>query len=299
MKDNLRTDPEIMRLSIPLSQSEMEKLESSLIEQGCCEPITIWNGFILDGHKRYKMCINEGIDFDVHEMEFNDLNEAAIWICSQRINQFDKYSVQYCYLVGKMYSYLKVMFSEQRKEDGYHRENTNRYEEYTCVRLGNKIGLGRTSILKYRRISEAMDIIDNTEPMLFQSIMSGDLIFKSTEILKMGRMDNKQLGTIRRKLVEQNDVKMRSHYSRNKKRKATHIATENVVSLRTGIKEMPEFDPDMSLKGLTLTIPMWISAIERARQQTDMSIASENAKMQLGEMLIKLDDIIQNALEVL
>ena len=62
---------------------------------------------------------------------------------------------------------------------------------------------------------------------------------------------------------------------------------------------MPEFDPDMSLKGLTLTIPMWISAIERAQQQTDMSIASEDAKMQLGEMLIKLDDIIQNALEVL
>ena len=74
---------------------------------------------------------------------------------------------------------------------------------------------------------------------------------------------------------------------------------DNAVSLRMGIKEMPEFDPDMALKGLTLTIPMWISAIERARQQTDMNIASEDAKMQLGEMLIKLDDMIQNALEVL
>ena len=62
---------------------------------------------------------------------------------------------------------------------------------------------------------------------------------------------------------------------------------------------MPEFDPDMAIRGLTLTIPMWIAAIERAQQQTDMSKATENAKFQLGEMLIKLDDKIQNVLEEL
>ena len=62
---------------------------------------------------------------------------------------------------------------------------------------------------------------------------------------------------------------------------------------------MPVYDPDMAIRGLTLTIPMWISAIERAEQQTDMDKATESAKMQLGEMLIKLDDQIQKALEVL
>ena len=60
---------------------------------------------------------------------------------------------------------------------------------------------------------------------------------------------------------------------------------------------MPAYDPDMAIRGLTLTIPMWIAAIERAQHQTDMTMATENAKLQLGEMLIKLEDKIQEALE--
>ena len=42
---------------------------------------------------------------------------------------------------------------------------------------------------------------------------------------------------------------------------------------------------------------MWIAAIERAQHQTDMTMATDNAKLQLGEMLIKLEDKIQEALE--
>ncbi len=72
MKRLLHTDPELIRLSIPFSQDEMTKLESSLIENGCLEPIVIWNGVILDGHKRYKICIDENIDYEIKDMEFQN-----------------------------------------------------------------------------------------------------------------------------------------------------------------------------------------------------------------------------------
>ena len=116
MNKILHTDPELMRLSIPYTQEEMTKLESNLIENGCLEPIVIWNGVILDGHKRYKICLDENIDYEIKEMEFNDSIEAAIWICSKRIDQYSKKSAPYLYLIGKWYDYQKLYNSENKKK---------------------------------------------------------------------------------------------------------------------------------------------------------------------------------------
>ena len=95
MKELLHTDPELIRLSIPFSQEEMSKLESSLMENGCLEPIIIWNGVILDGHKRYKICVDENIEYEIEDMEFQNSIEAAIWICSKRVKQYSKRSAPY------------------------------------------------------------------------------------------------------------------------------------------------------------------------------------------------------------
>ncbi len=305
MKDLLHTDPEIMRLSIPISQDQTRKLESSIMEHGCLEPIVVWNGVILDGHKRYKMCIDEGISFDIREVKFKNLSEAAVWVCYQRINQYKKFSIQYCYLVGKLYSYLKIITFEQRKGKGYHQDPQRGkekpvHEYYTSFHLGNNIGLNRTTVQRYRRISEAMDKIDEVEPMLYKSIMDGSLNYNNTEILEIAQMDNKRIERIRKKKIDSDDVKMRSREcTKSVSKEEKQMKVNNEISLSMGIKKMPVYDPDMAIRGLTLTIPMWIAAIERAEQQTDMNQATDSAKMQLGEMLIRLDDQIQKALEVL
>ena len=74
---------------------------------------------------------------------------------------------------------------------------------------------------------------------------------------------------------------------------------EKGVPLSTGIKEMPAFDPDMEIRGLTLTIPTWMASIARAEQKTDMSIATDYAKKQLAESLLRLEAQIEKTLEAL
>ena len=69
--------------------------------------------------------------------------------------------------------------------------------------------------------------------------------------------------------------------------------------LSTKIKEMPAFDPDMEIRGLTLTIPTWMAAIARAERQTDMELATNYAKKQLAEGLMRLDMQIQKTLEAI
>lgn len=303
----LHTDPELMRLSIPYTQEEMTKLESNLIENGCLEPIVIWNGIILDGHKRYKICLDENIDFEIKEMEFDDSIEAAIWICSNRIEQYSKKSAPYLYLIGKWYDYQKLYNFENKKKKGY-RSGTDLdpsirkgNRRITSLAMGIELGMNHSTVEKYNKVAESIDRLDTIEPMLYNAILSGEVEFSQSELIRMLNYDNKTISRIRHRFVDRKDIKMRSYGIRKRKHfKDDDIEEENKkITINMGIKEMPEFDPDMAIRGLTLTIPMWIAAIERAQQQTDMSKATENAKFQLGEMLIKLDDKIQNALEEL
>lgn len=307
MNKILHTDPELMRLSIPYTQEEMTKLESNLIENGCLEPIVIWNGVILDGHKRYKICLDENIDYEIKEMEFNDSIEAAIWICSKRIDQYSKKSAPYLYLIGKWYDYQKLYNSENKKKKGY-RSGTDLdpsirkgNRRITSLAMGLELGMNHSTVEKYNKVAESIERLDTIEPMLYKAILSGEVEFSQSELIRMLNYDNKTISRIRHRFVDRKDIKMRSYGIRKRKHfKDDDIEEENKkITINMGIKEMPEFDPDMAIRGLTLTIPMWIAAIEKAQQQTDMSKATENAKFQLGEMLIKLDDKIQNALEEL
>ena len=47
------------------------------------------------------------------------------------------------------------------------------------------------------------------------------------------------------------------------------------------IKIPPMHDPDAEIAGLTLTVPSWVSSIERARNNADMNAASTSAKSNL------------------
>ena len=71
----------------------------------------------------------------------------------------------------------------------------------------------------------------------------------------------------------------------------------NEIPLSVGIKEMPAFDPDMAIRGLTLTIPTWIGSIERAISKTKVELVSPQARDQLIQSLLRLDEQIMLAME--
>ena len=71
----------------------------------------------------------------------------------------------------------------------------------------------------------------------------------------------------------------------------------NEIPLTVRVKEMPAYDPDMELRGLTLTIPTWIMAITRVRKRINQ--ATDNGKMQLAQSLTRLEAEIDDLLGVI
>ena len=65
---DLNIDYEFGNLSPDMPQEQYDKLEESLVDTGCKEPILIWNDYIIDGHHRYNLCHKWEIPFPVKKL---------------------------------------------------------------------------------------------------------------------------------------------------------------------------------------------------------------------------------------
>ena len=82
-------DSEFESLIPPLADDEYQRLEQSILNEGFhdWEPIVTWNGTIIDGHNRYKICDEHGIKFTTQDMQFESRDAAKIWIIEHQFGR--------------------------------------------------------------------------------------------------------------------------------------------------------------------------------------------------------------------
>ena len=71
---------ELKNLIPPLTNDEFNTLEKSILEEGIREPIIVWNGYIVDGHTRYKIAQKHNLEFKTVEKEFDDMESVKLWM---------------------------------------------------------------------------------------------------------------------------------------------------------------------------------------------------------------------------
>ena len=304
MKKVLQIDPEFKRLSVPLSPEEERRLENSLIREGCKEPIAVWHGCILDGHKRYEICSYEEIEFETTEIEVATKEEAIIWVCRERMKNLPIESVMYRYLGGRRYACEKKKCQALRKvrrklefETGVSQNVEGLPEGRVSIPLAKELGTSHTTVEKYGTFAENMELIAEKDQMMFDVICQGKAVMGYAKVSHLARTDVSNVISVRRKYLREEVVKMRQHKPRNKEEKKLEPAP--VAPLEVGIKEMPAFDPDMEFRGLMLTIPTWMNAIARARGKSNIEMVSDSTKNQLASTLRKLEEQITKTLEVI
>lgn len=293
MKWELRIDPVFQKLTIPATSETIKKIRRSLKSDGCREPIRVWNGIIVDGHKRYEICTAEGIDFQVEKLELKYREEAIFLICSERIKHVENGSAIYKYLIGKEYHSLKWI-KRQRARGNLAPVKDNRLSS----RLSEEHGLHYTTIEQYGAYAAAYDQIYEKAPDFFREIMDGTIRVPYHIIREAAEWDEEKLRSALSEYERKTENMMKDSFVRAEKTERKRIR-QAATPLSVGIKEMPAFDPDMELKGLSLTIPAWENAIARVRLKTAMELASVQAKEQLAYSLLQLEEQIEQTLGVL
>ncbi len=298
MNNTLVADRVFQSLSVPLQPEQEAELEKSLLQEGCMEPVIAWNGVIIDGYKRYRICTAEGVDYDFREMKFPSEEEAVSWVCRKRIHEYPKHSVPYRYLVGRLYNAQKEIYREVRKQpEDIRTIQLNPEWDRVSYYIAEEFNLHHATIENHGTYAMWMEQIADKVWPLFEAILSGTIAATRKEIRSYAEMDVKQLTDLYKTRWGLEDGKESALRIRTRKNRQEIESRTNEIPLKVGVKDMPAYDPDMELRGLTLTISAWIMAISRVKKKTDQ--ATENGKDQLARSLIRLEGEIDELLGVM
>ena len=298
MSNTLVTNRVFLSLSVPFEPERERELEKRLLQDGCREPIITWDGVIVDGYKRHHICAAEAIEFSVEEMDFPSEEEAISWVCRRRIPEYPKHSVPYRYLVGRLYNAQKRIYREIRKQPEDMRTiQLNPDWDRVSYYIADEFNLNHATIENHGTYATWLEQIADKAWPLFKAILSRTIAATRKEIRSYAEMDVNQLTDLCRNRWGLENDKESALRIRERRRRREPETRANEIPLTVGVKEMPAYDPDMELRGLTLTIPTWIMAIARVRKKIDQ--ATDHGKAQLAQSLSKLEAEIDDLLGVI
>jgi len=277
-------DREFAKLSIPLPDDKQEELENSILEEGCKEPILVWEGKIIDGYKRYRICRQFGIKYQEEEVKFRTRRRAIEWICEKRCNEAVEITVAVKYIVGRWC--VAVTGNEVIKM------------------LATRYGVLPETIRVYVRMAKLLDRMDLLDPVFVDMVLQEKVRVGRTMRVRMAEMDDAQLQRTMNRLSKGMDKPRDPNQMRYKRKmtdqeRAKRIEQEETIQLKMGVKDIPEFDPDAELKGMLFTIPSWMNALKQAVDRSDLTLVSEQVKRHVITTLLDFNEMNLEIMEAM
>jgi hypothetical protein len=154
----LKTDFE--NIIVKATQAEDELLEASIKTEGVREPIKVWNGSIIDGHRRYRFAQKHGKPFQVEELQFEDRQEAEIWIHKLQLCRRNLSPDHYAYHRGKLYE------AQKQKELGRPKggQNVHLSKGKAAVRIAKEHGVTEKTVRRDAAFAKGVDRIEEVIP---------------------------------------------------------------------------------------------------------------------------------------
>jgi len=300
----LEVDKDFKAIIRPLFKSEYLQLEENLLTDGCRDPIVVWKGIIIDGHNRYEICTKHNIPFAVTEMDFDCRESVIAWICANQLGRRNLTEEARKFLIGTQYEAEKEA-NTIRNVSGINQYSKSSdpvpYEEFnpdeivlqiesrnkTAKRIAEENHISHGTVEKYATYSRALTEIRNKYPPIVPKILSGRYKISHANLVGLSRMSAEEIKEFCRRLEMRKSPFVQYQTTRKEIQESVETVSEPAPSFPS-VKDMPKFDPDAEITGLTLTIPSWTSSINRIRTKTDLSIISDSARSKLEESLVEL-----------
>jgi len=155
---NFKIDDDFKDLIPPLNDLEYETLEQSIIEEGCREPLIIWAGenILIDGYNRFKICLENKIEYKVVKREFDNENAAKNWMLMNQLGRRNLSPDNLAILRGQLYKLAKKTPTEagamKGKSLGKICTSSN-----AAAEIAEKTGVSERTIKNDLKFSDAVD----------------------------------------------------------------------------------------------------------------------------------------------
>ena len=173
----LQIDQEFMRLIPPLTEEEYRQLEANILAKGKCEnAIMLWDGLIVDGHNRFYICVEHGIEFEMEDIQFASREEAKLWILENQLGRRNLTDAARIELALSKAEILREMAKERQSEGGkYKGKLLTKSSKVDGERINvqktsaSEAGVGQGTLQRYEQIK------NEGSPALLEAVKSGEL----------------------------------------------------------------------------------------------------------------------------
>ncbi len=150
-------DSEFQSLIPPLTDDEYQRLERSILAEGVREPIITWNGTIIDGHNRYHICDEHGIEFRTTEHEFASRDAAKIWIIENQFGRRNLSKYDRSVLALQLESMYAAEAKKRQRLGGTQKVPQKSAEPETRDKVAAVAGVSHDTLRKVKAIEQAAE----------------------------------------------------------------------------------------------------------------------------------------------
>lgn len=186
----LLIDPEFKKWIMPLRDDEYEGLESNIMQYGCTQPLDTWNGILIDGHNRYKICKEHGIYFEIHEMEFDSRDDAKNYMIRNQLARRNVTPEQRDYLMGKLYSEQKQPVFGDKTQSDVIRQNVGWSKS---EQIGEQYNLNARTVERAEQYALAVDALaENCGHDIRDKILSRSVDVTKKDVIRLASMSHQE-----------------------------------------------------------------------------------------------------------
>lgn len=165
-----KINPELEKCLPPLSDMEFEKLKTSIQTQGYDEakPIVLWKEYpdtIVDGHHRYKICRELGIEPSYVVKSFESLDKAILYTLHRQTEQRNLSAAQLVEIAEQMIPLEeKIKMEEEaraaeyagrpKKEPGAPESPGSNESKKIAVKIAEKAGVSPRTVYRVHNVKE-------------------------------------------------------------------------------------------------------------------------------------------------
>jgi hypothetical protein len=153
--ETLKIDPEFERLIDALSDLEFAELEKNIVRDGATDAIVIWNGTIIDGHHRYKICQKNNLPFLTRSMEFDSKEVVIEWMLRRQLGRRNLDKDRCGYYRGKLYNGLKGKVGRPEKCGQVDHIDEGR----VCEQVAKETGSSEKTVRRDGKRAEVVDAL--------------------------------------------------------------------------------------------------------------------------------------------
>lgn len=179
---DLIIDPEFESLCPPLTEEEFRHLRADIARFGCLQQLIVWNGVLVDGHNRHRICTELRTGFKTREIAFMDRAHARDWIITQQLGRRNLTAEQKKYLIGLRFNSEKAQGKRTDLTSG------QSDQKLTAEKLAEEYKIGEKTVRRSGEFAAAVDTIAaNVGPQARTAILQRDSGMTAKNVVELAR----------------------------------------------------------------------------------------------------------------